>query len=458
MNISDLASIIRAKEVYCVNSFRKPTGFSIDSRMINRGEVFFALAESKSDQLQFIKEAKFRGASAAVVKNIFAEINLPQLLVEDTLSALALMGKSWREQFKLKVISVCGSNGKTTVKDCIHDLMSTILGTTCTYATSGNFNNHIGVPLTLLGLNSNHRVAVMEIGANHPGEIKPLAAIVQPDIAVITNSGQDHLEGFGSVFSSAQTNAEVFSSMKFGTAILNADDPYYSFWRKQAQHIDIVSFGCDNKADVQATNIELLSSSSSFCVTFQQQNCEFKFPLPGRHNVSNALAAISVLLTLGKNLNQISNAIHSIKAPDGRLTILQANNGCRLIDDSYNANPSSLDAALSYLGQFGDSRWLVLGDMAELGEKAVELHLEAGKKVKQTGVGNLLTYGELSRYAAIGFGEGARHFNELKLLIEDLNKNLESTDTVLVKGSRSLKMERVVQALACGKLSTRKES
>jgi UDP-N-acetylmuramoyl-tripeptide--D-alanyl-D-alanine ligase len=447
LTIADLATILGVQLTNANGATVEVFGFAIDSRTVKAGDLFFALKGPHFDGHRFLLQAQSRCAAAAVVEQVEPGIGLPQLQVDGTLAALADTARWWRRQHRTTVISVCGSNGKTTVKNMLIALLKSLNEPGSVLGTQGNLNNHIGVPLTLFRLQPHHRVAVIEMGANHPGEIAPLADMAEPDIAIITNAGLDHLEGFGSVAGSARTNGEVFAAMDNGTAILNADDEQFPLWFEQARHLRVISFGCRSIADVFADRIEQSSSGSRFTVSYQQQRCRFELPLPGRHNIGNALAAIAALLMTGKSLARIAASMRNITPQQGRLTVRQGFNGCRLIDDSYNANPTSLQAALAYLRQCTGKKWLILGDMAELGADSARLHKEAGQQARRMGIDGLLTYGELSRHAMLGFGDGGRHFTDIDALIDYVKNAARPPDTILVKGSRSMKMEWVVNAL-----------
>ncbi len=447
LTIKKLAKIIDTQQAIISSTETIFSGAAIDSRQVRPGNVFFALQGPNFDGHHFLLQAMNHGAVVAVVERIYPEINLPQLQVNNTLDALAKSAKWWRLQCPATVISVCGSNGKTTVKNILTTLLESLYPSGNILVTEGNLNNHIGVPLTLLRLKPQHQVAVIEMGANHPGEISPLADLAKPDIAIITNAGLDHLQGFGSVLGSALTNAEVFTGMDNGIAILNADDEQFPLWYKQSRHLKLISFSCHTTAYVSADKIELHNSGSRFVVNYQQQCCQFELPLPGQHNISNALAAITVLLMNGKTLSSIAAVMNNIHPLPGRLSRLKGFNDCQLIDDCYNANPSSLLAALTYLKHCTGNKWLILGDMAELGDATASLHHQAGWQAKLMGVNNLLSFGELSRHSLIGFSGKGQHFTDINALIDYLRNTIQASDTLLIKGSRHMKMERVINAL-----------
>ncbi len=380
LSIKEFASIIGAQQAVIKDADLKLSSVAIDTRKVNLGDVFFALKGLNFEGHHFLLQALNQGAVAVIVEQLQPEINLPQLLVSNTLNSLTKNAKWWRQQCPAPVISLCGSNGKTAVKDMLIALLESLFLPANILGTQGNLSNHIGVPLTLFRLKPQHQVAVIEMGANHSGKILPLTEQAQPDIAIITNAGLDHLQGFGSVQGSTQTNGEVFAGMADGIAILNADDDQFPLWCKQPRHLQMSSFACHSPAHVSADNIELYPSGNRFIINYQQQCCQFELSLPGQHNISNALAAIAALLMIGKSLSSIASAMINISPQPGRLSRLKGWNGYQLIDDSHNVNPSSLLAALTYLKQCRGNKWLLLDEMAELGNDATSLHREASQQ------------------------------------------------------------------------------
>ncbi|MCK4705172.1 MAG: UDP-N-acetylmuramoyl-tripeptide--D-alanyl-D-alanine ligase, partial [Gammaproteobacteria bacterium] len=337
---------------------------------------------------------------------------------------------------------VTGSNGKTTVKEMIAailDVDAKVL------ATKGNFNNDIGVPLTLLNLEKEHEFAVIEMGANHVGEIKYLSQIAKPNVAVITNAGAAHLEGFGSIEKVAQAKSEIYAGLTDdGVAIINLDDAYANYWQQVCEGKNIVTFSMnDQRADIYAE----AQTGTTYIFKTTAGDVKITMSLPGRHNVMNALASAAVAITLGISLENIASGLQSFSSVSGRLDLRKGLKGSYIIDDTYNANPLSLSAAIDVLTEMEGESCLVLGDMAELGELADELHFEAGRQAKQMGVKKLFAMGELSRNAVKGFGEGAEFYEDRDALIKAVVENIDASTTVLVKGSRSMAMENVVSAL-----------
>jgi UDP-N-acetylmuramoyl-tripeptide--D-alanyl-D-alanine ligase len=314
-------------------------------------------------------------------------------------------------------------------------------------ATAGNLNNDIGMPLMLARIDDEHEYAVLEMGANHAGEIAYLASLANPDVVVITNAGAAHLEGFASIEGVAHAKGEILQGAdRPDIAVLNADDDYYEYWASLVGDIDSLSFGYAASADVRADDIESSATGSRFSLHLPDASVTVSLPLPGEHNVRNACAAAAVAFALGMNGKQIRLALESTVPANGRLQPLAGINGCTLFDDSYNANPLSAKAAAEFLASLGGESWLVLADMKELGEGAKELHREVGASARASGVDRLFALGDLSRYCAEGFGAGADWYPNIESLLNDVSEADDSVN-VLVKGSRSMRMERVVDAL-----------
>jgi UDP-N-acetylmuramoyl-tripeptide--D-alanyl-D-alanine ligase len=423
-------------------------GCSTDSRTLPDGALFFALRGARFDGHRFLAEAGRRGARGAVVERLDAGANLPLLPVPDTRVALGRLARDWRERHPIPFVAVTGSNGKTTVKEMLAAILAPLAPT---LVTSGNLNNDIGVPLTLFGLDAGHRYGVVELGANHPGEIAALAALVRPAVAVITQCAPAHLEGFGSVEGVARAKAEIYAGLDpGGTAVINADDAYAAFWRAQCAGRRIVTFGLGSGADVTAEDIRDEDGVQRFELVAGRARAGVRLRLFGRHNVMNALAAAACGLALEVPLARIGAGLEAVRAVKGRLQLKTARNAARMIDDTYNANPGSLDAALAVLRRFPGRRWLVLGDMGELGADGAALHACAGRAARAAGVERLFALGALSRLAGREFGAGASHFERCEDLVAELAPALAPDVTVLVKGSRAMAMERVVHALESG--------
>ncbi len=423
---------------------------STDTRALRPGDLFIALKGARFDGHDYIDAARDSGAGAAMVSRDIAAA-LPVVQVDDTRRGLARLAGDWRGRFSIPLVGVTGSNGKTTVKE----MTASILGQRgTTLATEGNRNNDIGMPLTLLRLTAQHAYAVIELGANHAGEIAALTALARPTVAVITNAGPAHLKGFGSLAGVARAKGELFAGLQAGgTAVINADDNYYSLWRKLAGNNRCVSFGIGHDADVSAARIENGADGATFDLRTPGGECKVALRLPGMHNVRNALAAAATAMAAGATLEDVRRGLEAMAPVHGRLCVTPGIHGIRLIDDTYNANPASLQAALQTLTAAAGDRIVVLGDMYELGDESVALHEQSGRWIREAGVKRLFTLGEQSRHAAQAFGKGGASFTDREMLIAALKETLGAaagTVTVLVKGSRGMAMEAVVQALREG--------
>nr|VFK52310.1 MAG: UDP-N-acetylmuramoyl-tripeptide--D-alanyl-D-alanine ligase [Candidatus Kentron sp. TUN]VFK52738.1 MAG: UDP-N-acetylmuramoyl-tripeptide--D-alanyl-D-alanine ligase [Candidatus Kentron sp. TUN] len=419
-------------------------GCGIDSRVLPTGALFVALPGQHRDGHDFVNFSADQGAAAAMVERSGVHYPLPTIDVDDCHHALGQLASIWRKRFRCQLVAVTGSNGKTTVKE----LLAAILGKLGpTHATQGNLNNDLGVPLTLLGLSRRHRWAVVEMGANHPNEITALARIARPTIGVITQCAPAHLEGFGDIGSVAKAKGELLAGLgRTGIAIINADDPYADLWRNLAGDRRLMTFGLDNPADVSADyQLELDRVKLTLKTPFGHQDAQIA--LPGRHNVLNALAATAAAIAAGCSLEIIAKGLMSAGKINGRLQVKYAQNGSRIIDDTYNANPGSLMAALKVLANYGDPRWLILGDMGELGDEGPELHEQVGIVARESGVTRLFAMGTLSRYTVNAFGSGGYHYTDSASLLSAMRTELPQETTVLVKGSRHMQMEKVVNEL-----------
>lgn len=419
-------------------------GVSTDSRAIEPGMLFIALRGPNHDGHDHVASALEKGAMAALVERPL-DINIPQLVVEDTRLALGRLAAAWRGTLRTPLVAVTGSNGKTTVKEMCAAILSRV---GATLATRGNLNNDIGVPLTLLRLSPEHRFGVIEMGANHPGEIAYLTGLATPQVAIITNAAPAHLEGFGSVEGVARAKGEIFTGLsEDGVAVINADDDFAGLWREMSAGHRTLCFGLARAADIGArglgdvhgSELEVLTPLGAF---------NLNLPLPGRHNIMNALAAVSAAIALSIDFSDIAAGLASLSKVKGRLTTRPGRNGSTILDDSYNANPASLLAGLEVLAACGGRRLLVLGDMGELGENARELHRRAGEQAREMGIDALYTTGRLSQAASEAFGENGHFYESQQQLIEALLPRMNAELTVLVKGSRSSRMERVVEALS----------
>ncbi|MDP6948122.1 MAG: UDP-N-acetylmuramoyl-tripeptide--D-alanyl-D-alanine ligase [Arenicellales bacterium] len=416
---------------------------SIDSRTLEAGALFVPLRGERYDGHEFIAQAAGRGA-VAIMAEREAPGGLPVLVVKDTTLALGKLAAFWRAQFSMPLIAVTGSNGKTTVKEMIASILER---KGAVHASIGNFNNHIGLPLTLLGLGQNYRYGVLEMGMNHPGEIDYLARLAQPTVVAITNAASAHLEGLGDLVGVARGKAEAFHGLQpGGVAVINADDRFAAYWIARTHAFRTVTFGIDNRAEVSA-QVTASGDSQVMEITLPDESFEFTLNLLGRHNAANALAAAAACWAVGCGAAEISKGLECITPVERRLQIKAGDRGACLIDDTYNANPASLRAAIRVLASRPGRHALVLGDMAELGERAEHFHYTAGRQAREAGIDHLLTTGPLARLAAEEFGASAWHFEAHEALINEARNLLTPGLTVLVKGSRSAHMETVADAL-----------
>jgi len=417
-----------------------------DSRALTAGSLFVAIAGDRFDGNDFVRDAHAKGAAGALVSKV-ADLPLPQVEVRDTRRAFGTLARAWRESFALPVIAITGSSGKTTVKE----LVATVLGVSrCVCVTQGNLNNDIGVPLTLMRLTDEHDALVIELGANHAGEIDYLARLVQPTVGIITNAGAAHLEGFGSLAGVASAKGELLDHLpKAGTAVLNADDAFRADWVARSPCELTVTFGFSPHADCTVVgDPDFDTSGADFTMRLPDgETVDVRLPLLGRQNVVNALAAAAAAQTVGVSTDDIVTGLGRAAAVRGRLKSLQGLGGATLVDDSYNANPGSVRAALDYLAALGGTRILVLGDMAELGPTGQSLHREIGEYARGR-CDALFSVGALAREAAVGYGDGAREFADHDAARTALEPLLAPSVTVLVKGSRVMGLDRLVKALA----------
>ena len=424
-------------------------GVGTDSRRGRPGELFVALRGERFDGHQYLAQAEAAGAVAALVSHPIAR-TLPQLIVEDTRAGLGRLAAAWRRRFPGRVVALTGSNGKTTCKEMI----AAILGHNGrVLATRGNLNNDVGMPLTLLQA-SNEDYLVLEMGANHAGEIAYLSAIANPDVALITNAGRAHLEGFGGPEGVARAKGEIVGGLTDqGALVIPADSPWSALWQGLAGDREVVTFGWTPAAAVRCDPDSVTSTwdDAGFRTRFLARTPWGELPLElalaGRHNVRNALAALAVAGTLGVGLDAIAAGMREVGPVAGRLQPRIGRSGLRLIDDTYNANPDSVQAAIDVLAGIAGRRWLVLGDLAELGAEAAELHGAVGRMAREAGLEHLYSVGPLSRAAAQAFGPGGRSFEDRQALVATLQAEIAPGDLVLVKGSRGAAMETVVQSL-----------
>lgn len=419
-------------------------GVSTDTRTLQQGELFVALQGPNFDGCDYVGQARARGAVAAVVPRLVDE-QIPQIAVTDSKRALGELGAAWRRQLSPIVVGVTGSNGKTTLKEMTAACLATAAPT---LATQGNLNNDIGMPLMLTRIEEQHRFAVLEMGANHAGEIAYLTALAKPDIVVITNAGDAHLEGFGSRDGVARGKGEILcGETRPKVAVLNADDHYFEYWSTLVEDTQLITFGLDADADVHARNIVAGADSSTFELHLPGGEIDITLPLSGRHNVRNACAAAAIAVAVGIDIADIKAALEAVKPVAGRLRRLAGINGATIYDDSYNANPLSVVAAAEFLAALPGDNLMVIGDMGELGDGAARMHADTGARVRNAGISRLLATGELSRNTVEAFGEGASWHADVDALSATLKPELCEGMNVLVKGSRFMKMERVVEAL-----------
>lgn len=422
---------------------RQVLAVSTDSRQLPPQSLFVALKGPRYDAHDFIDAAQAAGALALLVSQPVAS-SLPYILVEDTLQALGLLGQFNRQRSSVQLVALTGSAGKTTVKQ----LLASILAQQApTLATQGNLNNEIGAPLTLLQIDAQHRYAVIELGANHIGEIAYTAGLAQPDLALVTNVMPAHLEGFGSIEGVLKAKSEIYQALKpGGQALINADSPYASDWQRLNAKRAITLFAIDAEAEVRATQIESQGlDGSRFRLQLGEQSYDASILLPGRHNVLNAVAAAAAAWRLGISASSIVAGLAVAANVGGRLKIQSAKHGIKLIDDSYNANPGSVRAAIDFLASLPGKRCLALGDMGELGEQAAQFHAEIGQYARQAGIENLYGCGPLMVHAVQAFG--GQHFATRDALLAAVSEQLTEGTTLLVKGSRSARMDEVVNGL-----------
>lgn len=421
---------------------------SIDTRTLQAGDLYVAIHGKNFDGHDFIPQAEFAGASALLVDHL-VDTDLPQLIVPDTRMGLAELAALWRQKNTAQIIAVTGSNGKTTVKEMLASILAVDAPV---LATKGNLNNDIGVPLTLLRLNESHRYAVIEMGANHAGEIAFSSRYAQADVGIINNVGAAHLEGFGSLEGIAHAKGEIISGLSArGIAVLNKDDVFYDLWVELAESRKIISFGLTKDATVYASDITMQIVNNHFCTSFtlhaDGQQRAIALQLAGQHNVKNALAASAACLAVGISLAQIQQGLETLTPVTGRLQPWISRFGNIVIDDSYNANPTSLNVALEVLAHCAGEKIVCLGAFGELGDESPDIHAQLGELIKSFGVQRLYAVGENARYSVKSFGVGGQFFANQALLIASLTQQLNGTETVLIKGSRTQHMENVAASL-----------
>jgi UDP-N-acetylmuramoyl-tripeptide--D-alanyl-D-alanine ligase len=444
-NLSGVATTLRGE---LVGEDRAFLGVSTDTRTLESGQLFFALIGPRFDGHRFLGAAAGRAAAGAVVSRECSDA-LPCIRVPDTLRGLGELATDWRGRFDIPVVGVTGSAGKTTVKEMTAAILAE---SRATLVTRGNLNNEIGVPLTLFGLAARHRAAVIEMGANHAGEIARLGAMAKPSIGVVTLAGAAHLAGFGSVEGVARAKGELFTALpEDGIAIINVDDCYAGLWRRMAGSRRVLGFGLGPGADYSARDLRMEVKGAAqieFRLVCPLGEAPVSIPVAGRHNVVNALAAAAAAAAAGASLSDIAIGLAKTPTVQGRMQLTRGVAGSRIIDDTYNANPGSMRAALDFLSGLEGLAWAVIGDMGELGDQAARMHAEIGEYARSVGVEKLFGVGELAGEAVARFGPGGKTYPDVDSLVRDLRPMLHADVNLLVKGSRSAGMERVVAALA----------
>ncbi len=445
MMLSEIAKAVNGQmlgadiEVFSVGS---------DSRNIVKNQLFVAIKGEKFDGNTYAAEAIKEGAAAVLVSNSQIEAR-PVVLVSDTRLALGTLAQHWRNKFTLPLVAVTGSNGKTTVKEMIAAILS--VSNKNVLATQGNLNNDIGMPMTLLKIRKEHAYAVIEMGMSHLQEIDYLTRIAQPTVAVINNAGTAHIGELGSRENIAKAKSEIFAGLHDdGVAVINADDEFADYWKSLNQGRKVITFGLSQPADVSAT-YQTIGNLTRVSLKTPNGKVDFNLAILGVHNIQNALAASAVAVVLGVEITDIAKGLTGFGAVKGRLNWLAGFNGAVLIDDTYNANPDSMKAAIDVLANQNSnpltSTIFVMGDMGELGENAPQMHTDIGAYAKQKKINQLFTFGELSQLAAKEYGASAQHFSSIEVLVEAIKNKMKQSVTVLVKGSRFMQMERVVHQL-----------
>jgi UDP-N-acetylmuramoyl-tripeptide--D-alanyl-D-alanine ligase len=452
----DLETAARALGATRVGPNTTFDGVTTDSRLIQLGDLFVALRGERFDGHAFVAAAFSSGAAAGLVEHSAAPKtgDGPLILVPDTRSALGRLAAFWRARFTLTVVAVTGSNGKTTVKEMLAAMLRASVGQNAVLATAGNLNNDIGVPLMLLRIRDQHRCAVIEMGMNHMGEIGYLTELARPNVALVTNAGVAHIGEVGSREAIARAKGEIYAGLsETGIALINADDEFAPLWRDLNRGRTVIEFGIEQPAAVSA-QFELSAPGSLVSISTPGSAYAVRLQVPGVHNVRNALAAAAAAYALGVTPAEAAAGLKTYTGTKGRLQPKAARGDAALIDDTYNANPDSVKAAIAVLAAAAGKRVLVLGDMGELGAAGPALHTETGAAAKRAGIDHLFTLGELSEAAARAFGSGAKHFRELDDLCAALEPLLGRDTTVLVKGSRFMRMERVVERFVNGERQT----
>lgn len=420
------------------------SGLGIDSRKIQPGQLFVAIHGDHFDGHDFIAEVEAQGAAAVICERTVTGVSIPQLVVPSTLDALAAIATWHRQQFSCPTIAITGSNGKTTVKEMVANILPQP-----SFSTRGNFNNHIGAPLSLLQLCAEHRYAVFELGASHAGEIAHTVAMVRPHVSLINNIAPAHIEGFGSIDGVARAKGEIYQGLQSGgTLVINDDDTYAHFWDAMIGDHPVIRFSRAHPTTIYAKNALLSSEGYGiFQLVTPQGEAHITLQVPGLHNVSNALAVAACCHAVGIALSDIVTGLETFTGVPGRMAKSIGKNQAIIIDDTYNANLRSTLTAVDVLAHCEGVRILVLGDMAELGVWGERHHEEIGLAAREQGIDWLMTCGTLSAKSALAFGSGGKHYDTQEQLAHDLLRRLDAKTTVLVKGSRSAAMENIVHQL-----------
>jgi len=440
LNLNNIAELFNSS--FTENPFI--TGVSIDSRKVTPGDLFIALNGENFDGHDFIKDAVAQGAVAVICNRANNQVTVPQIVVADTQQALAKLATHYRLAIHCPVIALTGSNGKTTVKEMISSILPKP-----SHATPGNLNNHIGAPLSVLQLRPEHRYAVFELGANHLREIAYTVAIVKPEVALVNNIAPAHIGEFGSIDGVARTKGEIYQGLsEGGTAVVNDDDSYAHFWDEWLTDKKVLRFSLTKPVDVYAREIAFNDTGcATFTLVLPIGEAQVSLQVPGEHSVRNALAAATCCYAIGISLADILEGLKHFRGVAGRMTFLDGKNDAVIIDDTYNANLRSVLAAIEVLAKRQGRRILALGDMGELGAWTKQHHEEIGHVARERGIDLLMTCGVHSEHSAKAFGPTAQHFKNQEELAQDLLPKLDKDTTVLVKGSRSSAMEKVVQQL-----------
>lgn len=420
-------------------------GVSIDTRHLLPHQIFVAFPGEKVDGHDFAAQAVEKGAAAIMVNRYLPELNIPQLLVNDSFEALTRLAHCYRQRLTCKVLALTGSNGKTSVKEMLSNILPQP-----SFASKGNFNNHLGVPINILNVPEDCQYAVFELGANQKGDIAYTAGMVKPDVALINNIGPAHLGGFGSIDGVANAKGEIYDALNSrGVAIVNDDDAYGHFWDKQLLDIQVLRYSSQRPADVWATDIvQFPEGCFRFQLHLSHQQYQIELRVPGRHQVQNALAAATMAFALNVPFEHIVQGLQQFRGVMGRLNVLVGQHQATVIDDTYNANLASVRAGIEVLAHRQGQKILVIGDLAELGEYVETQHMEIGKIAKQFGIDKLFAVGKSTPLSVAAFGDGGVHFTSQHELVQHLRKCLNKEVNVLVKGSRSSRMEDIVRQIS----------